>query len=56
MDLMTKHDNERAQVESVDVNESMNEKPKKGFSFSFGIGYVLNCRKTDIFKFLIRKI
>ena len=37
-----------ALAESVDVNETMNEKPKKGFSFSFGIGYAINGRRNDI--------
>lgn len=38
-----------SQVEIVDVNKAMNEKPKKGFSFSFGIGYSINGRHEDIF-------
>ncbi len=39
---------EGAQVETVDVNDAINEKPKKGFSFSFGIGYAINGRHEDI--------
>ena len=40
---------EGVQVETVDVNENMNEKLKKGFGFSFGIGYSINGRHEDIF-------
>lgn len=40
---------EGVQVKTVGVNETMNEKPKKGFSFSFGIGYSINGRHEDIF-------
>lgn len=40
---------EGALVESVDVNKTINEKPKNGFGFSFGIGYSINGRHEDIF-------
>ena len=40
---------EGALVETVDVNEAMNEKSKKGFSFSFGIVYTINGSRNDIF-------
>ena len=38
-----------ARVETVDVIETLNEKPKKGFSFSFGVIYAINGRRNDIF-------
>jgi len=42
-------DNEGARVETIEVNKTMNKKPKKSFSFSFGIGYSINGRHEDIF-------
>lgn len=48
-DVVKYQKEEGAQVETVDVNESMSEEAKKGFSFSFGIGYTINGRRNDIF-------
>ena len=38
-----------ALVEMEGMNETMIEKPKKGFNFSFDIGYSINVRRSDIF-------
>ena len=49
MKFRRKRNEEGALVETVNVNEAMTEKPKKGFSFSFGVGYAINGRRNDIF-------
>lgn len=49
MKFRTNKNKEGALVETLDMNEAMKEKPKKGFSFSFGIGYSINDRHEDIF-------
>ena len=38
-----------ALVEAEGMNETMSEEPKRGFKFSFDIGYSINGRRSDIF-------
>lgn len=49
MKFKRNRNDEGALVETEGMNETMIEKPKKGFSFSFGIGYAINGRRNDIF-------
>lgn len=53
MRFRTNKNKEGTLVETLDVNEAMNENPKKGFSFTFGIGYSINGRHEDIFALAI---
>lgn len=49
MKIRRKRNEEGALVETVDVNEALTKNPKKGFSFSFEVGYAINGRRNDIF-------
>ena len=46
---MRKRSDEGALVKTECMNEPMKETPKRGFKFSFDIGYTIDGRRSDIF-------